>query len=146
MTTKNYFLLVLIMWTSLLDYIEKVKSFGKIISIFKDQLWRIQMPKFLTKWKVNPKMMPTSPEECMELLQSMNERIKALLDSGMIVDWGEYWDGSGGYAISEGDDVANLYASLMQWWPYVGFDAKPVLTIDQVIKSTNKAAAGMKGK
>lgn len=104
------------------------------------------MPKFLIKWKINPKMMPTSPEEWMELLQSMNERIKALLDSGMIVDWGEYWDGSGGYAISEGDDVANLYASLMQWWPYVGFDAKPVLTIDQVIKSTNKAASGMKGK
>ena len=104
------------------------------------------MPKFLTKWKVNPQMMPTNPEECMKLLQSMNETIKALLDSGMIIDWGEYCDGSGGYTITEGDDVADLYAYLIQWWPYVDFDAKPVLTIDQVIKSTNKVVAEMKGK
>jgi hypothetical protein len=34
----------------------------------------------------------------------------------------------------------------IQHWPYVDFDAKPVLTIDQVIKSTNKAMAEMKGK
>ena len=104
------------------------------------------MPKFLTKWKVNPQMMPTSPQECMKLLQSMNENIKALLDSGILTDFGEYCDGSGGYTIGEVDDVADLYAYLIQWWPYVDFDAKPVLTIDQVIKSTDKAVAEMKGK
>jgi hypothetical protein len=103
------------------------------------------MPKFLTKWKVNPQMMPTSPEECMKLLQSMNEKIKALLDSGILIDWGEYCDGSGGYTIGEGNE-ADLYAYLIQWWPYVDFDAKPVLTIDQVIESTNKAVAEAKVK
>lgn len=104
------------------------------------------MPKFLVKYKVNPLMMPTSPEERMKLLQSMNEGIKALLDSGEIKDFGEYCDGSGGYTIGEGDDLADLYASLMRWWPYVDFDAKPVLTIDQVIEATNKAVAEIKGK
>ena len=77
----------------------------------------------------------------MKLLQSMNESIKALLDSGEIIDFGEYCYGSGGYTIGEGDDVAGLYAILMRLWPYIDFDAKPVPTIDQVIKSTDKAMA-----
>ncbi|NMC34859.1 MAG: hypothetical protein GYA36_20760 [Veillonellaceae bacterium] len=103
------------------------------------------MPKFLLKWKVNPQMMPTNPEECMKLLQSMNEEAKSLLDSGLILDWGEYCDGSGGYTTCEGDDITELHASLIKWWPYVEFDAKPVLTIDQVIRSTG-AVAEMKSK
>jgi hypothetical protein len=39
------------------------------------------------------------------------------------------------------DDVADLYISLRRVWPYVDFDAKPVLTIDQVIASTNRVIA-----
>lgn len=103
------------------------------------------MPKFLIKWKVNPQMMPTNPEERIKLLQSMNEMVKERIESGEIMDWGEYCDGSGGYGIGEGDDT-DVYADFIKWWPYVDFDAKPVLTIDQVIKSTNKAVAEMKGK
>jgi hypothetical protein len=103
------------------------------------------MPKFLIKWKVNPQMMPASPEERMKLLQSMSEMVKAEVNSGEIMDWGEYCDGSGGYALSEGNE-ADLYASLIKWWPYVDFDAKSVLTIDQVIESTNKAVAEAKTK
>jgi hypothetical protein len=103
------------------------------------------MQKFLIKYRVNPQMMPSNPVECVELLQSMNKSIKALMDSGDVLDFGEYCDGSGGYAIGQGDDVKALYVSLMQWWPYVEYDAKPVLTIDQVIEST-KSLAEMKGK
>ena len=66
--------------------------------------------------------------------------------SGHIKVYGEYCDGSGGYAIAEGDDITKLYGSLMEFWPYVEFDAKPVLTIDQVIDWTNKIVAKRKGK
>jgi hypothetical protein len=45
-----------------------------------------------------------------------------------------------------GDDVADFYAGLMKWWPYVEFDAKPVLTIYQVTESTNRAVAEAKAK
>jgi hypothetical protein len=104
------------------------------------------MPKFLIKWKVNSQMMPpSSPEERIKLLQSMNEMVKEEIESGKIMDWGEYCDGSGGYGIGEGSE-ADLYADWIKWWPYVDFDAKPVLTIDQVIEATNKAVAEMKGK
>jgi hypothetical protein len=104
------------------------------------------MPKFLINWKVNPQMMPTSPEECIKLLQSMNEMVRAGIKSGEIADWGEYCDGSGGYAIGEADDVTEFYAALMRWRPYVDFDAKPVLSIDQVIQATNSVVAEAKSK
>ncbi len=90
------------------------------------------MAKYLIKWKVNPPMLPDSPEERKKLMQSMNELIKLGVKSGEIMDWGEYCDGSGGYALCEGNE-ADLYASLIKWRPYCDFDAKPVLTIDQVI-------------
>jgi hypothetical protein len=104
------------------------------------------MPKFLIKWKVNSQKLPANPEEMLKLLQSTNEWIKARVASGQIKDYGEYCDGSGGYAIAEADDITKLYGSLMEYWPYVEFDAKPVLTIDQVIDWTNKLIAKRKGK
>ena len=104
------------------------------------------MPKFLIKWKVNSQMIPTSPEERMKALQLMNEMVKEEIATGEIIDWGEYCDVSGGYTICEANDVTELYGGLMKYWPYVDFDAKPVLTIDQVIEATNKAVAEMKGK
>jgi hypothetical protein len=91
-------------------------------------------------------MLPTNPEERLKLLQSMNEMVREEIKSGLILDWGEYCDGSGGYAIGEGDDITELYVGLIKWWPYVDFDAKPVLTIDQVIESTNRVAAEAKAK
>ena len=60
-----------------------------------------------------------------------------------IMDLGEYCDGSGGYALGEVNE-ADLYVSLIKWWPYCDFDAKPVLTVDQVIGSINKAEAEAK--
>jgi hypothetical protein len=104
------------------------------------------MPKFLVKWTVTPQMLPPSPEERIKPPQSTSEMVKAGIKSGEIMDWREYCDGSGGYAIAAGDDAADLYAGLMKWWPYVEFDAKPVLTIDQVIESTNRAVAEAKTK
>jgi len=104
------------------------------------------MPKFLIKWKVNNQTMPANPEECLKLLQSTNDWIKAQMASGQIKDYGEYFDGSGGYAIAEGDDITKLYGILMEFWPYVEFDAKPVLTIDQVTDWTKKLVAKRKGK
>ena len=100
------------------------------------------MTKFHIKWKVNSQMLPSNPVERMKLLQSMNEMVKTLLDSYESMDWGEYCDGSGGYTICEANE-AELYTNLIKSWPYVDFDAKPVLTIKQVIESTNSVIAEM---
>ncbi len=104
------------------------------------------MPKFLIKWKVNSQMVPDDSEERIKALQSMNEGVKALIASKQLDDWGVYCDGSGGYSIVNADDIIALHSNLTSYWPYVEMDAKPVLTIDQVIESTDKLISGMKGK
>ena len=104
------------------------------------------MPKFLIKWKINTQMLPNDTEERLKILQSMNKMVKEKVKSGFIMDFGEYCDRSGGYAIVEGDDITELSVVAMKWWPYVDFDAKPVLTIDQVIETINRTVAEMKGK
>lgn len=104
------------------------------------------MHKFLIKWKVNPHLMPADPEECIKALQSMNEGVKALIVSKQLEDWGEYCDGSGGYSIVNADDIIALHSNLISYWPYVEMDAKPVLTIDQVIESTNRLIREVKSK
>lgn len=96
--------------------------------------------RFLTMWKMNPDMVPKDPEERMKLWLSMMDMIKASLRSGEILDWGEFCDLSGGYTISEGDDMDHLIG-LMRYTPYVIFDAKPVLSADQVIEAIRKAAS-----
>jgi hypothetical protein len=100
-----------------------------------------KMTKFLILWRVDSQTLPANPDECLKLLQETNEWMKAEMASGHIKDYGEYVDGSGGYAIAETDDITKLYGGLMEFWPYVEFDAKPVITIDQTIDWTNKIIA-----
>ena len=56
-----------------------------------------------------------------------------------ITSWGIYCDASGGYAFSKLSQQ-DLYTMVLKWSPYVMFDAKPVLGVDQVIESMKKAA------
>jgi len=100
-----------------------------------------KMTKYLILWKVNSQTLPTNIDESLKLLQETNDWMKAGMTSGQIKDYGEYVDGSGGYAIAETDDITKLYAALLEFWPYVEFDAKPVMTLNQTIDWTNKIIA-----
>jgi len=54
-------------------------------------------------------------------------------------------DGSCGYAFSELSD-ADLNTALLKYMPYVSFDVKPVLTVDQTIENIKKAVAAAKAR
>ena len=103
------------------------------------------MPKSWVRWRLNPEYISADPEERTKLWISMLERIKADLKAGKITEWGNCYDGSGGYALSE-LSVTDLFSYLGTWMPYVEFDVKPVLTADQSIESIKKAAAAAKAK
>jgi Domain of unknown function (DUF3303) len=103
------------------------------------------MTKYLLKWKLNPLTTPEDPEKRVKLWVSMLEMVKASLKSGEFIDWGAYVDINGGYCIGEGTEV-EAFASMLKWTPYVIFDAKPVLSVDQAIGEINKAIAGSKPK
>jgi hypothetical protein len=88
-------------------------------------------------------LIPTNVEERVKLWMSMLELVKTDIKSGALSDWGMCNDASGGYALAETDEKT-LHTMILRWMPYVHFDIKPVLTVDQIIESIKRAAAGPK--
>ncbi len=76
---------------------------------------------------------------------SMLEMVKASLKFGEFTDWGVYVDINSGNCIGEGAE-ADAFASILKWTPYVIFDAKPALSVDQAIGEINKTVAESKSK
>jgi hypothetical protein len=74
----------------------------------------------------------------------MLEMVKADMQAGKTMDWGQYADGSAGYALMDAASETALFTSLLKWIPYVSFDAKAVLTVDQTIESIKKVDAQAK--
>jgi hypothetical protein len=95
------------------------------------------------RWHINPLTVPVNPEERVKLWITMLEMVKADLKSGSLTDWGVWFDSSGGYAIAESDEVS-LHSVILKWMPYIVFDSKPVLSVDQCIANIKKAAAAAK--
>ena len=103
----------------------------------------LKMPKFYIRWQMNPSLIPLNPEERVKLWLSMLDMVKDSLKAGVLKDWGICSDASAGYGFSELSET-DLYTNLLKWMPYVQFDIKPVLTVDQTIESIKKAAAKAK--
>ena len=105
--------------------------------------------KFYLRWHFNPTVIPRNPEERGKLLFSMLETVRADLKSGALADWGVCSDPKGcsdsseGYMLAETDENT-LTTTIRKWSPYVIFDIKPVLTVDQTIASMKQAAAAAK--
>jgi hypothetical protein len=100
-----------------------------------------EMLKFYVRWRINPKQPIKTAEELEELELLMLERVKANLQAGGLKDWGICVDGSGGYSVFEVASEAELFAYLRQSMPYVDFDVRQVLTVEQAIESRRAAAS-----
>jgi hypothetical protein len=104
------------------------------------------MSKFYVRWQSNPQMIPSIPEERRKLLLSMLEMVKQDIQGGKVKDWGNFPGESGGYSIMEEASETDLLTSLLKFMPYVTFEVKPVLTVDQTIESYRRAVAAAQGK
>jgi len=100
----------------------------------------LKMAKSWVRWQLNPQFIPVDPEKRGKLWLQMLDMVKADMKAGAFTEWGVCYDASAGYAFSELSEQ-DLYTSLMKWAPYVEFDVKPVLNVDQVIESVKKLAA-----
>jgi hypothetical protein len=89
--------------------------------------------------------MPEDPAMMANLQLTLLEEARANLKSGKMIDWGSYCDASGGYYIMDGNE-SELFDQILKWYPYISFDAKPVLSVDQVIGAINKAMIESKPK
>ncbi len=101
---------------------------------------RVKMPKSWIRWQRNPQFTSVDSESRGKQDVSMLDMVKADLKTGALTDWGMCYDQSAGYAFSELSEQ-DLYGVLRKWMPYVKFDVKPVLDVDQVKESIKKAAA-----
>jgi hypothetical protein len=70
----------------------------------------------------------------------MLEMVRAEMKSGALADWRVYGDSIAGYALAETDEKS-LHSMVFKWIPYVVFDSKPVLTVDESLANIKQAAA-----
>lgn len=103
------------------------------------------MTRFYIKFRKNPLTMPADPEERVKLWMSMLTEVKKDLAAGYFTDWGDCSDISEGYCISELDDQM-LHTLVLKYVPHIIFTMKPVLTVDQVMESIQRAVAGAKSR
>lgn len=95
------------------------------------------MTKFHVEWKQSSKI-PEDPVKLAKLYLSHMELVKADLKSGKLTDFGQYSNGSSGYILIEGNEN-DVFTTLMKWLPYVEFDVKPIVNVDQTIDAINRA-------
>lgn len=100
------------------------------------------MTKFHIEWKQSSKI-PEDPVKLAKLYLSHMELVKADLKSGKLTDFGQYSNGSSGYALIEGTET-DVFTTLMKWLPYVEFDVKPIVNVDKTIEAINKLLAQSK--
>ena len=93
------------------------------------------MTKFHIDWKKNPSIPEdlANKEKMAKLHISMLEMVKADLKSGKITDWGQYCNLASGYMLMEGTE-ADVVPVLKKWTPYIQFEVKPVMNVDQTIE------------
>jgi len=103
------------------------------------------MSKFYIKWRKNQHIISTNPEEQAKVWLTFLEWLKAEKKAGLFTDWGVCCDGSSGYCLAETNE-ASLHSTLLKYQPYIIFNARPVLSIEQAIESIKKAVAAAKGR
>jgi hypothetical protein len=99
--------------------------------------------KVLHKMAVESIVYSCKPEERVKLRLGMLEQVKADLKSNALTDWGVCNDNSEGYCFAETDEKT-LHATILKWMPYVSFDIKAVLTVDQVMANIKQVASAAK--
>jgi hypothetical protein len=96
------------------------------------------MPKFLIEWKGNVSLTSEDYANLPKITLSLLEMVKASMKSNKITDWGAYCDLRTGYMIIEGTQD-EIMPELLKYMPYVLFDVKPVVNLDQTIEAVRAA-------
>ena len=101
----------------------------------------IELTKYFVKWQLNPNIFIEDPKKRAEQWLMMLQLVKDNMKAGKTLDWGNCSDGSGGYAIMEAPSEPELFAEILKWTPYVSFDARPVISVDETMKTIQKMAS-----
>jgi len=104
------------------------------------------MARYYLQWETKESVTATDPVKGAKLALSLLEMVKQDMQAGRTKDWGFIPGESRGYSIVEAPSELDLAIGMMKWAPYLKFEVKPVLTLDQNVESFKKGAAGAKVK
>ncbi|HVV37831.1 MAG TPA: DUF3303 family protein [Acidimicrobiales bacterium] len=83
----------------------------------------------------------STPENNLKALESAQKLLANWTPSpnADIKEWVQRCDGTGGFAVIEGDNMTDLYRDLATWSPWLKFEVVPVLDIMQATPITEEA-------
>ena len=90
------------------------------------------MGKYLLLWELNLDKAPDDPKERGAGWLAMMEMIKQDLKEGKDLDWGCFTGETKGYSIAERDTDVELTKDLQRFFPFVTFEVRPVMSVDQI--------------
>ena len=93
------------------------------------------MAKYMVLWEVDTARTPEDAKEKRAHWLGFQELVKKHLKEGVSKEWGAFAGEMCGYVIFEGNAV-DLHTFTAGWVPYVNFEVKELLTIDEVIQAT----------
>ena len=97
------------------------------------------MAKYVTLWKLVEHRMSAKPEERIAGTLALIDMVNSDFKGGMLKEWGAFVGENRGYAVIEGT-AQEVTQFLMKYGPYVNFQVRQLLSIEQV-EENYKAAA-----
>ncbi|MGV7223576.1 MAG: DUF3303 domain-containing protein [Nitrospinales bacterium] len=93
------------------------------------------MGKYILHWEVDTAKTPEDTKERQEQWSLFQQTVAQQMESNEIKEWGEYVGEVNGYSIMEGSEV-DIQKLVALWVPFVKFNVKPVMTIEQAMEAT----------
>jgi hypothetical protein len=97
------------------------------------------MGKYILHWEIDSMKTPEDPKERQEQWSFFQATIVQHMKENDIKEWGEYVGEANGYAIIEGTEV-EVQKLVSLWVPFVKFNVKAVMSIEQVMEATKAMA------
>lgn len=97
------------------------------------------MGKYLLLWQLDVTRVPVDVNERSAAWLMMLEAVKKDLADGIHSDWGTFVGEMKGYTITSDDEV-KMINRMQQFFPYLHFEAHPVMTVEQMIEVAKSLA------
>ena len=93
------------------------------------------MAKFILHWEVDPAKTPEDPKERKQQWLQFQDIVVQQMKDGLISEWGANVGELIGFCISEASEI-EVHMLTAMWEPFVKFDTRAILTIEQVNEAT----------
>lgn len=95
------------------------------------------MARYIVSWKIVNATFPGTEEMRLKTVRNLLETFSSSIKLGKFREFGVYPHGNGGYVVFEGTEP-ELAVETLKYFPYVEFDVRPVISVDQYLDVLTK--------